>query len=858
MPPPNPQRRRIGCGLAALLLYLALLGASALVRWSRPPAPPSRAGVEVAEVGGVELAYRRWRPSGAGPGTPVLVLLHGSPGSSRDFLRLGPELGSSLDVIAPDLPGFGASTRQVPDYSIRAHAGYVRGLLAALGIERAHVLGFSMGGGVALELAFGERPAVASLTLLSAIGVQELELLGDARVNHAIHGAQLAGLWLLREAVPHFGLFDGGMLSREYARNFYDSDQRPLRGILARLEIPTLILHGEHDILVPVEAAREHHRLVPQSELVLFEENHFMVFEGGERLRRPIADFVARVEAGTATRRAAASPARLAAAAEPFDARTVPRAAGATLLVLFALLALATLVSEDLACIAAGMLVAQGRMGFLAATLACFSGIVGGDLLLYAAGRFLGRPWLARAPLKWWVRPEAVERGERWFRRKGAGIVLASRFMPGTRLATYVAAGVLKAGFVRFSLWFALAAALWTPLLVGFAAWAGQRAFDRLGEAKSLALGAVSALALLLLLAVRLLVPLFSWHGRRRLYGSLQRKLRWEFWPPWAFYPPVLVYVLWLALKHRSLTLFTASNPGMPASGFIGESKGDILDRLAPAAVARYRRLPAGLTAEERLAAAHAFLAEEGLSLPLVVKPDAGQRGLGVCVVRSDEELDRALSAAAGPCLVQEYIAGAEFGVFYVRLPGEERGRVFSITHKILPQVVGDGRRTIEELILADDRAVCAAGSYFERLGARTADVAAAGEVVRLTDLGTHCRGAIFLDGGHLKSPELETAIEVVSRSFEGFFFGRYDLRVPSAEALLRGEGIKVLELNGVTSEATHIYDPKLGLFAAYRILFEQWRLAFEIGRQNRERGVEPEGIGGLLRRIVAFRRQRG
>jgi len=49
---------------------------------------------------------------------------------------------------------------------------------------------------------------------------------------------------------------------------------------------------------------------------------------------------------------------------------------------------------------------------------------------------------------------------------------------------------------------------------------------------------------------------------------------------------------------------------------------------------------------------------------------------------------------------------------------------------------------------------------------------------------------------------------------------------------------MKIVELNGVTSEATHIYDPKLSLFGAYRVLFEQWRIAFEIGYLNRTRGI--------------------
>jgi pimeloyl-ACP methyl ester carboxylesterase len=66
--------------------------------------------------------------------------------------------------------------------------------------------------------------------------------------------AQLLGLWILTKATPQMGLFDHSMLDIPYARNFYDSDQRPLRGILRRLEQPTLIIHGTHDDLVPYDA----------------------------------------------------------------------------------------------------------------------------------------------------------------------------------------------------------------------------------------------------------------------------------------------------------------------------------------------------------------------------------------------------------------------------------------------------------------------------------------------------------------------------------------------------------------------------------------------------------------------------
>ena len=128
---------------------------------------------------------------------------------------------------------------------------------------------------------------------------------------------------------------------------------------------------------------------------------------------------------------------------------------------------------------------------------------------------------------------------------------------------------------------------------------------------------------------------------------------------------------------------------------------------------------------------------------------------------------------------------------------------------------------------------------------------------MELVDVGSHSGGTICRDGGRHETPDLKAAVELVSHSFEGFYFGRIDLRASSLEALRRGRGLKVLEVNGVTSEATHIYDPAVSVFEAYRVLFEQWRLAFEIGAANLERGIEPLGLGELLALIVRYRRRR-
>jgi hypothetical protein len=109
-----------------------------------------------------------------------------------------------------------------------------------------------------------------------------------------------------------------------------------------------------------------------------------------------------------------------------------------------------------------------------------------------------------------------------------------------------------------------------------------------------------------------------------------------------------------------------------------------------------------------------------------------------------------------------------------------------------------------------------------------------------------------FLENG-LYDQALRSAVDRAAKCFEGFFFGRFDLRTPSVADLQNGR-FEILELNGVTAEATHIYDPFVTLREAYRVMFRQWRIAFEIGAANRASGFQPMNLGDLIRVIVTRR----
>lgn len=234
-----------------------------------------------------------------------VVLLHGSPGSRRDMDALARELASGGRAAwTMDLPGFGDSDRDVPSFSIVAHARALIAALDALGIPRAHLVAWSMGGGVALHAADLAPERVASIALLASIGVQEGEGSGSYVVEHAKYAALQALIALFEHGVPHLGALGSFEGARSFARNFWDSDQRPLRAILARAEAPILIVHGRGDFLVPPWTARESHRLAPRSRLVVLEASHFLPWrEPLGNLRATLAEvgpFLERHDAGGA------------------------------------------------------------------------------------------------------------------------------------------------------------------------------------------------------------------------------------------------------------------------------------------------------------------------------------------------------------------------------------------------------------------------------------------------------------------------------------------------------------------------------------------------------------------------------
>jgi hypothetical protein len=214
------------------------------------------------------------------------------------------------------------------------------------------------------------------------------------------------------------------------------------------------------------------------------------------------------------------------------------------------------------------------------------------------------------------------------------------------------------------------------------------------------------------------------------------------------------------------------------------------------------------------------------------------------------------LANATYPIVAQPWHPGPfEAGVFYWRHPAEQRGRIFSITDKVFPRVVGDGCSTLEELVQAHPRLSRQWPVFKARHAASLGRVLGEGEIFALGEVGNHCQGTLFRSGQALWTAALEARIDAIARDVPGFFIGRFDVRYTNRERFMAGDDLAILELNGVAAEPTDVYDPERTMWSSYRALFEQWRQVFRIGAANRRLGHQGTSWRRLLQIGIEHRR---
>lgn len=318
----------------------------------------------------------------------------------------------------------------------------------------------------------------------------------------------------------------------------------------------------------------------------------------------------------------------------------------------------------------------------------------------------------------------------------------------------------------------------------------------------------------------------------------------YEFWPTLLFYFPGLVYYLIMCLKYQYLGLIAVANPGMIKVGIFQAPKVDVLNQLGqqnPEYIAKCLSLPPGQEDKwEQMA--RDFIKQHKLNYPVIVKPQVGQRGVDIKIVNNQHKLPQALKTIPANMLymLQEFITGIEYGIHYVRFPKENCGRIFSLGRKDFIYLHGDGKSNLEKLIMKHPRACIMYKIHCAKHQDKLQWVPKQGEKFKLVTIGTHSKGAIFVDINHHITDSLTAKIDSISKGYEGFHIGRYDLLASSENDLQQGKNFKIIELNSVMGEPPHMYHPSNSIWRGYAILFQYIGIVVEIAKQNIALGTRP------------------
>ncbi len=270
-----------------------------------------------------------FRLTGSGP---LIVLVHGITGSSAQWIPVMDVLRDRYTLFAPDLLGHGQSAKPRGDYSLGAYASGIRDLLIGLDMDRATVVGHSLGGGIAMQLAYQYPERCGRLVLMSSGGISQ-------DVHPLLRAASLPGAEIVLPLITHARLLAAGAgLSRalgaiglqagadiaEGARGYASLNNREARAAfvhtiravidplgqrvsaLDRLylaeALPSLIVWGEKDRIIPSHHAEIAHQAMPQSRLELIEgAGHFPHMTDAVRVSRLLASFIDETEAAEIT-----------------------------------------------------------------------------------------------------------------------------------------------------------------------------------------------------------------------------------------------------------------------------------------------------------------------------------------------------------------------------------------------------------------------------------------------------------------------------------------------------------------------------------------------------------------------------
>jgi len=322
---------------------------------------------------------------------------------------------------------------------------------------------------------------------------------------------------------------------------------------------------------------------------------------------------------------------------------------------------------------------------------------------------------------------------------------------------------------------------------------------------------------------------------------KLHKLLNYEYWPWYIWHGIALPIHIYTAIKCKTAVYFTLLNPTMGvSSGFFGDSKLNI-GKIIPAPY-RLKEIMLDLTMD-----IEAQLSKNGLQFPVVFKPDAGERGLGVAVINSSQEILDYLKSFRDckyGIVAQEYCNSSnEYGIFMINHP--KKGWFISgITGKVAMQIVGDGKMDLRGLLSKKCRFRMQIPRLEKEQKFDLNKVYKKDEVIVVEKILNHRLGTAFINETDKLDVNFKLALCRVVEQFNGFNYGRFDVKADSIEQIRLGN-FKVIELNGVASEPTVIYDQqRTGFFKSVIIIYKHIFWQGLIAKQQLKKGIIPMDWG--------------
>jgi hypothetical protein len=245
------------------------------------------------------------------------------------------------------------------------------------------------------------------------------------------------------------------------------------------------------------------------------------------------------------------------------------------------------------------------------------------------------------------------------------------------------------------------------------------------------------------------------------------------------------------------------------------------------------------------------------IKFPVIAKPNEGERGWGVERIETALQLQEYFANAKEDVLIQDFIDfDLELSILYYRYPLIARGHISSIALKGFRTVLGNGKDTLSALI-RDKYPKMKVSDYPLYLIDKVNLIIPENETVQVNCIGNIARGAHCVNYNHIIEANIIEVFDRITSFLPDFYYGRFDLKVPSVNHLRKGIDIKIMELNGTGCQPMHVFDENVSWWERYKAFYRHFKTIYRIGRINHSRGVKYSGLYEFIKDYLSHWRMK-